>query len=212
MMAKNQPKGCKDCVLPLARWRERLIAADQADGWLAECDDAGRFLAVSQELVVVLSEKLRQLAGDGSVLEICAGSGELAQALIAAGVSVQATDAEPPDGSEVQQIAAEAALHCFQPTVVIGAFVPFDSRVDETVISCPSVQHYVVLNARIGGSLGSSALRQTAGWKAEPLEAVRRWMLTRHDIWLGPYSQPGASSADLLRHGEAWHFARSVVT
>lgn len=207
-----------------------MIAAEQGAGWLAECDDAGRFLAVTRELVDALADKLRQLAGDGPVLEICAGSGELARALIAAGVRVQATDAglgagrrtapapsidgpyQVPPGSRVMQVlpmTAQAALHLFRPKVVLGAFVPFDACVDEAVLACPSVRHYVVLNARIGGLLGSSALWRQPGWKAEPLDAVRRWMLTRHDVWMGPAGQPDCSELNILQHGEAWHFSPS---
>lgn len=196
-----------------------MIAAEQDAGWLAECDDAGRFLAVSRQLVDALADKLRQLAGDGPVLEICAGSGELARALTATGVRVQATDSQVGFGrrtgpehstdtaSHVLPMSAEAALHHFRPKVVLGVFVPFDAGVDEAVLACPSVQHYVVLNARIGGLLGSSALWQRPGWRAEPLDAVGRWMLTRHDVWMGPVGQPDCSEPNILQHGEAWHFS-----
>lgn len=241
-----------------------MIAAEQSAGWLAECDDARRFLAVSRELVGALALALRQLAGDGPVLEICAGSGELACSLAAAGLSMQATDAHagpggpagpedagdipqqvpsggqsphtprPSKGSAVLRMPADAALRRFQPTVVLGVFVPFDAGVDEAVLASASVRHYVILNARIGGSLGSPLLRQATDWKAERLESVRRWMLTRHDVWLGESPQPGWSEpfdlyrqsdfaqqegktecrrpgrsfTDLLQHGEAWHFRR----
>ncbi len=194
------------------RWRERMVAAERSAGWLAECDDAGRFLAVGQELVDALSDTLRQVAEDGPVLEICAGSGELACRLAGLGVSIIATDAEPTEGSEVLRLSAAAALCQYEPTVLLGAFVPFDSGVDEAVLACPSVQHYVVLNARIGGMLGSAAIWQASGWKAEPLEPVRRWMLTRHDVWIGPLDQAADSSVDLLQHGEAWLFTRTAST
>ena len=95
----------------------------------------------------------------------------------------------------------EEALHRFQPSVALGLFVPSDSGVDEAVLRCPSVKHYVVLNARIGGALRSPALWQASGWKALPLGAVQPWMLTRHDVWMGP-------DHPILQHGEAWLFKR----
>ncbi len=253
-LANCRRKACDEALPSFARWRERLIAAEQGAGWLDECDDAGRFLAVSSELVDALSGTLRGLAGDAPVLEVCAGSGELARSLAFAGVRMQATDVEPvglgrrpgsdvghltngqvPSGGRdlsVLRMSAQAALRRFRPSVVLGSFVPFDAGVDEVILSCPSVRHYVVLNARIGGSLGSPALWQTSGWQAEPLEAVQPWMLTRHDTWLGPHQpgcsdyqprggtdlpagqpqQPGWSHTDLLRHGEAWHFTRDSTT
>ena len=194
----------EDSLPCFARWRERLIVAERSTGWFDECDDARRFLAVSRELVDALAQALRRFAGDGPVLEVCAGSGELARSLVARGVRLQATDAEPPEGSGVLRMPAEAALRRFQPAVVLGAFVPHDAGVDEAVLSCPSVQHYVIINARIGGSLGSSSLWNAPGWTSEPLEDIRRWVITRHDIWLG---RAGENNGDILQHGEVWHFA-----
>jgi hypothetical protein len=189
-----------------AEWRARLIAADAASGWLDECDDAGRFLAVSQELVEVLARTLRRFAGGGPILEVCAGVGALVRPLAALGIQVQATDAEPPEGAAVLRISAQAALYHFQPAVVLGVFVPHDAGVDEAVLACPSVRHYVIVNARIGGALGSASLWNAPGWKSEPLDDIRPWVLTRHDVWRG---HAGRESGDILQHGEVWHFERS---
>ncbi len=199
----------EDSLLSFAQWRARLIAAEASDGWLNECDDASRFLAVSREFVEALAAALRRFAGDGSVLEVCAGSGALAFWLAALGIQVQATDAEPPEGSVVLRMSAQAALRQFQPTIVLGVFVPHDAGVDEAVLACPSVRHYVVVNARIGGALGSPSLWSAPGWKPEPLDDIRRWVLTRHDVWLG---HPGKKNGDILPHGEVWHFARTAGT
>ncbi len=196
----------EDSVLSFAQWRARLIAAEASSGWLDECDDAGRFLAISREFVEALAVVLRRLAGDSPVLEVCAGSGALAFWLAALGVHVQATDAEPPRGSAVLRMSAQAALYQFQPAVVMGVFVPYDAGVDEAVLACPSTQHYVIVNARIGGALGSPSLWTAPGWRSEPLDNVRRWVLTRHDVWLG---HAGKKDGDLLQHGEVWHFERS---
>lgn len=233
------PQATGGKLLPsFSQWRERLLAAEQGDGWLTGCVDDGRFLAVSRELVDALANELRRLAGNGPVLEICAGSGELAQSLTAAGVELDATDVDPPDGTNVLRLSADAAFHRFRPSLVLGTFVPFDAGVDEAVLACPTVKHYVVLNARIGGTLGSPSLWQASGWKAEPLGTVQPWMLTRHDVWMGELQhqpgcsrqvelsqhgdsvqqqglskvqQPGWSSGDLLQHGEAWLFNRTSV-
>jgi len=206
--------------LPTYRSRLREIAAAEAgDGWLCACAEAGRFLLPSRQLVASLAELFGRLCGTGilpvraqhgqdaratqpSVLEVCAGRGELADALAAAGVPLVAADADPPPGSPVVQASAAVALRRYRPAVVLGCFVPFDAGVDDAVLACPSVQHYVVLGARIGGCLGSPALWQNPQWKAEPLPRISRWMLTRHDVWLGTPRRA------VLRHGEVWHFRR----
>jgi hypothetical protein len=204
----NGPKAREDSLPCFARWRERLIAAERSTGWLDECLEAGRFLAVNQELGDALASALRRFAGNGLVLEVCAGSGEMVRPLAALGVHVAATDAEPPEGSKVLRMFAEAALRHFQPAVVLGVFVPHDAGVDEAVLACPSVRHYVIVNARIGGALGSPSLWNAPGWKSEPLEDIRRWVITRHDVWLG---RGGEENGDILPHGEVWHFARTAA-
>jgi len=205
-LADNQLRPCEAPLPSFAQWRERLIAAEQGTGWLDECIDAGRFLAVSRELADVLSRILHRLAGGDRVLEVCAGSGGLARALVARGVDVEATDADPPEATTVLRLSAQAALKRFRPKVVLGVFVPHDASVDEAVLACPSVRHYVVVNARLGGALGSASLWKISGWQYEPLDAIRRWVLTRHDVWLG---SAGMHRDEILQHGEVWHFARA---
>lgn len=184
-----------------------LIGAEQGRGWLDDCDEAGRFLALSQELVDALSSVLRSFAKLGPVLEVCSGSGSLARALNTAGVDVRATDANPPHTAQrVCRMTAQAALNTFRPAVVLGSFVPHDAGVDEAVLACPSVQHYFVLNARIGGSCASWALWHAPGWHAQPAPHVGVWMITRHDVWLG--STDAAPGPLISQHGEAWHFTR----
>jgi len=181
---------------------DRAAAAETRDGWLCACEDAGRFLALSRELVARLADWLRALSA-GPVLEVCSGSGELSEALRAAGVSVVATDAAAPAGSGVRHMPAHEALARYRPDVVLGCFVPGDALVDEAVLRFPGVEHYVVLGARIGGVLGSAALWRHPRWTARPLAHVARWMLTRHDVWIGD------SDNRILQHGEAWHFRRA---
>jgi hypothetical protein len=207
--SNNRSEVHQDSIPSFVWWRERLIAAEQGSGWLDECDEAGRFLAVSRELVEALARALRRCAGSGPVLEVCAGSGELARALTALGVDVRATDAESPKRPEVLCLSAPAALHRFEPAVVLGVFVPYDAGVDEAVLACPSVRHYVIVNARIGGALGSPSLWTAPGWRSEPLDDIRRWVLTRHDIWRG---HAGRDSDLVLQHGEVWHFTRTAAT
>ena len=192
----------------------RIAAAERGQGWLSVCEDAGRFLVPCRELIASLAERLAPLdkspldkspLDDGPVLEVCAGRGELAQSLRAAGVRINATDVESPHGTAgfVERMPADEALRQFRPALVLGSFVPVDSGIDRMVMSFPSVRHYVALGARIGGLFGSASLWEEAGWTARPLDAVTRWLLTRHDVWI--------DRRRILRHGEAWLFSRNLV-
>ena len=178
---------------------EQIAAAARRDGWLCECLDADRFLLPCRELVAALAELLGSL-GAGPVLEVCAGGGELSEALRAAGAECTPTDACPPHGAPVESLSAGEALRRYRPSVVLGSFVPVDSGVERMILGFSSVRHYVVLGGRIGGQLGSAALWEDSGWVAQPLEEITRRMLTRHDVWV--------EKQTVLRHGEAWHFRR----
>lgn len=127
----------------------------------------------------------------------------------AAGWQLHATDAAPPEAARVVRLSAAEALRRFQPAVVLGSFVPFDAGVDEAVLACPSVKHYVVLNARIGGRFASRAIWETPGWQATLLDTVSRWMITRHDVRV---AHGGREEELIIQHGEAWHFARDPVS
>ena len=179
---------------------DAIAAAERGEGWLVACDQARRYLLPCREFVAVLAGLLRRLPGPA--LEVCAGDGELARMLRAEGVDMIASDSAPVVGGGVERAPADEALARYRPAVVLGSFVPFDSGVDRQVLCFPTVRHYLVLGARIHGLFGSSALWESPGWSAEPLEFLTRWMLTRHDVWLGAPGRP------ILQHGEAWHLKR----
>jgi hypothetical protein len=178
-----------------------IAAAERGEGWLIACVEDDRFLVLTREVVAALAARLRSL-GDGPALEVCAGRGELAEALCRLGVALLAADADPPEGSPVRRASAEEALREHRPSIVLGSFVPIDAGVDEAVMTCSSVRHYLVLSARIGGLVGSPALWRNPAWKGEPIHQISRWMLTRHDVWLGTPERL------VIQHGEAWHFER----
>lgn len=170
---------------------------------MARCLESGRYLALSAPFVGALARVLRSL-GDAPVLEICAGEGALARALEMYDVSIRPTDASPPASAaaSVERLTAHEALALHRPRVVLGSFVPWDAGVDRCVLSDANVRHYVVLGARLGGTLGSGCLWTVDGWTRTPLAEVTRWMVSRHDVWLG-------DDRPLLGHGEAWLLSRT---
>jgi hypothetical protein len=156
---------------------------------------------LNRELVSALARQLGFLASV-AILEVCAGDGRLAAELGSLGVDVRPTDVvRRPDGY-VRALAAKEALAADQPSVVLGSFVPSGAGVDRAVMTAPSVRFYVVLNARIGGVYGGRALWDMPGWDAHRLPDVTKWMITRHDVWLGEPGRP------LIQHGEAWILKR----
>lgn len=178
-----------------------LARAEQGDGWLAACEEAGRFFRATAELADALAGVLRG-RDEGPILEVCAGRGELATALRRRGCNVTATDASPPPGAEhVIALDAADALRHYGPAIALGCFVPSGSGVDRAVMNCPTVRHYFVMNARLGATCGDDSLWRDRRWHPQPLAAVTDALITRHDAWLGPGDA-------VVRHGEAWHLQR----
>lgn len=183
-------------MLPsFAAQQAKLIAAERRDGWLVACVEAGRYLAVCEELVAALVAVLE--SSPGPYLEVAAGSGELAAAIRAQGLDLRATDADPPAGAPVERLTAVEALRRYRPRTVLGAFVPCDAGIHEAVLGDPQVHRYLVLDAQLGDGFDHTALGRQRRWGLQRLPAVERWMLTRHDVDLG-------RARGLLRHGRAW--------
>lgn len=192
---------------PVASYEEvltELVEAEHAEGWLTRCVERGVFLAVNDGLIAALHGVLSSMEA-GRVVEVCAGDGTLAAALRNVGSAVIATDACPPPGAgeAVQTLAADEALRRLRPRVVIGSFVPADSGVNEQVLGDSGVGHYLLLTARLPGDGGVAG--SPSGWKAEHLDHVARWMITRHDFHID-------SSRPIVAHGEAWLLKRNKAS
>lgn len=181
-----------------------LVEAEHAEGWLTRCVDRGVFLAVNDGLIAALHGVLSSM-GAGPVVEVCAGDGTLAAALRNGGSAVIATDACPPPraGEAVQTLAADEVLRRLRPRVVIGSFVPADSGVNEQVLGDSGVGHYLLLTARLPGDGGVPG--SPSEWKAEHLDHVARWMITRHDFHIDP-------GRPIVAHGEAWLLKRKEAS
>lgn len=170
----------------------------RAGGWLCNCQRRGLYQVLSRELVCAVRAVLTALS-DGSVLEVAAGCGSFAAALSTPRLRVVATDSR-------SGWPADRALEAFRPGVVVSCFAPADSGVDAAVLACPTVRHYLVLNAACNGLFGSPALRQATGWSGRPVASVTGWMLTRFDTPLDPLGRRW------VRHGQAWLFSRRALT
>ena len=177
-----------------------VAAAERAEGWLARCDDDARYLRITREFAGALGRVLRSL-GPGPILEICAGDGTLARVLRAQGLAVSATDLAPVSGRDTPPLPYSAAesLDRFPAASVLGSFVPFDAGIHDRVLSAEHVRHYLILDAWPEGVGRPGTPGQ--GWRAQPLPQVSRWMITRHDAWLG-------DGIPVARRGEAWLLSR----
>ena len=178
----------------------RVERAERNEGWLLACEREGVYLALCAELVTSLTDALRP-PSDNPVLEVCAGRGELADALRSRGITITAVDSAPTPAPGVESLDIQTALLRYRPSVVVGSFVPFDSGVESAVLRFPSTRRYIMLNARLGGETGPASLWDEPGWHALPATEVSTWMITRHDVWVG-------SAPPLVAHGEAWVFER----
>lgn len=201
-----------------AEMAKEVRAKEEDGGWLTDCIEANRYLAVNREVVAALGQILTMLQADlgtkaheSPIVEVCAGSGLLAAALRAEGHDVCPTDAKAPPNEhgvdepkhEVVVASAAEAVARFHPAVVLGVFVPEDGSIHETVLNCSAVGAYVVLGGAAGGeSAFAGLIDRVAGWTVARLPAVQQWMITRHDFVVD------ASQGPLVRRGEAWLLRR----
>jgi hypothetical protein len=158
-----------------------------------------QYLVLNRPFVETLARTVQKLNVD-PIVEVCAGGGALTEALRSGGLTVTATDAAPPTSAKsVETCSAAQALQQHQPRLVIGSFVPQNAGIDATVLNHPSVGFYLVLNASFNQRPVCQYCR--ADVKAYRLDALMRWMITRHDVWLDHDREP-------LTHGQAWLLAK----
>ena len=162
----------------LDSWYERMEAAERGDGWLAWCRDRNLYVVCSDELVDALTKVLGRFTG--SILEIGAGSGELAIELRRRGVPVTATDVAPGD-SRVIALKAREALDLYKPLTVISSFLPVDAAIEAEVFRSSSARQYLYIGPMIMGRVGPEAL-WSAGWAAAPLPEVDAALISRLDV------------------------------
>ncbi len=155
-----------------------MEAAEQADGWLAWCRDRDIFVACSGEFVDAVAQELRHLAG--IILEIGAGSGELAAALHKRDVPVLATDPIPM-GPNVTKLAARDALARYRPETVLSSFLPVDAGIEADILRSPGVRHYLYIGPVIMGRVGPDALWSVPQWRAKTLPEINRALISRLD-------------------------------
>ena len=173
--------------------------AEKRDGWLSECIDQSLYIALNRQFLKALSGFLFDLKYK-KIVEICAGNGQLSDALLSHEHLITATD-KYKQNNLVSSMSVEETLNEYKPDTVIGCFVPFDAGIDEMILADISVTNYVVVNARLNGQLGSPALWNDKHFFSEQVSSVSKWMICRHDVWIG-------TNKPLISHGEVWCFRR----
>lgn len=160
-------------------WFELMEQAEQAQGWVAWCRDHDIFVACTDEFVEAVAAELRFFSG--TILEIGAGSGELAAELRERAVPVIATDSAPT-GASVNKLNARDALQRYRPQTVLSSFLPVDTAIEADVLRFPSVRQYLYIGPVIMGRVGPHALWNVAGWNAKPLPNVDAVLISRLDV------------------------------
>ena len=130
-----------------------------------------------------LINRLADLIGDRSCLEIAAGDGTLSRFLADAGVRVTATDDYSWSDSitfpdTVLKQDARTALRIHQPEVVICSWPPADNPFEQHVFTTASVQQYIVIGSRHEASTGNwAAYRQQNGFDLQHDERLSKLVL-----------------------------------
>jgi uncharacterized UPF0146 family protein len=155
--------------------------AERSDGWLQRCEDSSVFVACAQELVEALTEALA--GSPPPILEVGAGSGQLATELRRRNVPVLATDPKSTDG-DVITLDAEDALRIYNPATVFSSFLPVDAGIESQILQCASVQRYLYIGPKIMGRVGPQSLWNVPGWRTNTLSKVEACLISRLDVLL----------------------------
>jgi len=184
---------------------ELIHSCEAGASWLDYCEKHGIYHLCCDEFLDALAETIAALKPK-SVLEICAGTGELGRGLRRRGIPIAITD----DGSwkdlqlpdDVERLTVQQALEKYNPDCVVGCWVPVDSNLDIAVLRHPSVRFYIYIGQYMNGMVGSDAMWQEAGWRASSLPELDKLSICRAD-----YFTVG-SPPRLVQHGRCILFRR----
>ena len=173
--------------------------------WLDYCERFGIYHLFTEEYVHGLARRIREL-NPVRILEICAGNGQLSQALSAYGMDVLATDSGAWEDivlpGFVERLSAREALRKYAPDLVLGCWVPIDTDIDVQVLRSPSVRHYLYIAGESNGLIGSEAIWREPGRQVEELEEIGPYSLCRSDFLLH------ITRGDVVTHSRAFLFRR----
>lgn len=154
--------------------------AEQTDSWLSWCREHDVYVTCTQELVQTLAGMLS--SSPAPILELAAGSGQLASELRKQGVPVVAADPAAPAGGDVVPLDARHALALYKPATVLSSFLPVDASIEAQILRCSSVRRYLYIGPKIMGRVGPDSLWSTPGWSASPVPQVDSWLISRLDV------------------------------
>lgn len=154
--------------------------AERADSWHSWCRERNVYVSCTQELVQAVSAALS--CSPSTILEIGAGSGEMASELRKRSIPVMATDPAAAGGRDVIPLNARDALVIYKPATVFSSFLPVDAGIEAQILRCASVRRYLYIGPKIMGRVGPDSLWSTPGWIASPLPEVDSCLISRLDV------------------------------
>jgi len=156
---------------------EQMQAVEQLDGWLADCERRGIYIAITHEFVTALASLLPR---EAAILEIGSGDGKLATAMLSAGVRVIATD-PTPRAPHVLPLTAAEAVHKFSPNFVIACFPPLDAGIEADLFRTRSVDSLLYIGPEWNGRIGPDALWNQNGWTVTSMPLLDQFLISRLD-------------------------------
>ncbi|MBI2581286.1 hypothetical protein HYV85_05795 [Candidatus Woesearchaeota archaeon] len=148
----------------------------------------GAFTILTREFVTELYIELRRRRlASLPILEICAGKGLLSHHLRKLGAPVIATDDYSTDmvrnNEIVERLSHVQALEKYNPRVVLGSWLPQESRIGDDVLNFPSVDYFLVIGESVEGATWLPKGYEYPDFKVYHLANVSRYALGASDFF-----------------------------
>lgn len=172
-----------DCPVkydPEASWRDNAVIC-RLSLLTPYCDTFGIYQILNCEFNDALAEEIKRI-NLWPLLEVGAGSGELATALRNRGIRLNAVDnyaASLPKGTGAtlpEKMDYREALDYYKPKLVLCSWMPDGEDWTKDFVNCASVQAFILID-----DAEKMPRTEPAGWRSRVLKEPNKWSLCRLD-------------------------------
>lgn len=155
--------------------------------WIKFGDQHVFYMIWTQEFIDQLAREIKKL-GNPRMIEVCAGKGKLSYQLNKKGLNLIPTDDYSWNLSNnhpdlVETITAHDALKKYNPRLVIGSWIPSETRIGFDVLNHPSVEYFIDIGEHPSSKvtwMTEECLRRK-DFSITTLDKVAKYCLSRED-------------------------------
>ena len=154
-------------------------------GWNSMCRELRVHAVYNTGFIQALADVIADI-NESPLIEICAGSGKLSHQLRKQGIDIIATDDYSYGISKeglVERFSHKEALRGYEPRIVIGSWIPNESKIGFDVLDSPTVRYFIDIGEDICSCTWmTEEIEDRMDWHRQYLNDVKRYCISLLDL------------------------------